>query len=330
LSDAKTLRITVATKDYDHVRDFQNGVVTASGVEAVWLTLPIEEVFHRFFSHLEFDVSEVSMAKYVSAMARGDSPYVGIPVFPARVFRHSSFWVRADSGFSSPAELAGKRIGVPEWAQTAGVYMRGVLSGEYGVELNGITWYQGGVNMAGRKEHARLALPADIDLTVVTDRSLNDMMLAGELDAVLSARPPAASKRGDGRVRRLFSDPEAVERASRQSTGIMPIMHTIAIRRELVDRHPWLPASLYGAFDAAKARSQSRLRDVDGPTAPLPWIGYETERADAESGGDPWPYGVEANRATLSAFLKWSYEQGVCERLLTPDELFVFNGDGAG
>jgi len=327
LRDDEPLQVTVATKDYDYFRDLQNGAVTAPGVEPIWLTMPIEEVFHRFFSHLEFDVSEVSMAKYVSAIARRDSPFVGIPVFPARVIRHSSFWVRTDAGLDSPAQLAGRRIGVPEWAQTAGVYMRGVLADEYGVDLTSISWVQGGVNMAGRKEHAVLSLPDDIDLRVESARSLNDMMLSGELDAVLSARPPRASARDDGRIRRLFADPESAERESYRATKVMPIMHTIAIRRTLVEEHPWLPQSLFRGFVAAKESSQARLRDEDGPSLPLPWLRYEVEREDAQFDAEPWPYGVEANRVTLDAFLRWSFEQGVCERRLSPDELFVLNGE---
>jgi 4,5-dihydroxyphthalate decarboxylase len=320
---ANKLKLTIASKDYDHVRDLSSGESPIEGIEARWLNMPIEEVFHRFHVHREFDVSEVSMARYVSAIAAGDASITAIPVFPARVVRHSSFWVPAQSGIRDPGELAGKRVGVPEWAQTAGVYMRGLMAHDYGVDLAGVQWVQGGVNEAGRHEYSELALPDGISITVESTRSLNELMLTGELDAILSARPPLASQRGDGRIRRLFSDPEAAERDYVKRTGILPIMHTIALRREIVDRDPWVPMSLFKAFTAAKDASVERMLDGATPRVPLPWIRYSAERAIAEAGGDPWPYGLEANRVTLEAFLLFAYEQGVASRHLDPADLFA-------
>jgi len=320
---ANRVRLTVATKDYDHIRDLANEVTPIEGIDPVWLTMPIEEVFHRFHVHQEFDVSEVSMARYVSGRAAGDTSITAIPIFPARVVRHSSFWVSTDAPFESPADLAGKRIGVPEWAQTAGVYMRGLMAHDYGVNLAGIEWVQGGVNQPGRHEFSELALPAGITLRVESERSLNDLLLAGEIDAIQSARPPLASHGSEPAVRRLFADPETVEREYVARTGILPIMHTIAIRQEVVDKYPWSPMSLYKAFVAAKDASVERTLDGATPRVPLPWIRYHAERTVAASGGDPWPYGVDANRVTLEAFLRYAFEQGVASRLLTPEELFV-------
>ena len=316
------LRLTLATKDYDHTRDIAYGTVPIEGVDPIWLHLPVEEIFHRFFVNADFDVSEVSMARYCSAIAEGDPTITAIPVFPTRVFRHSSFWVRSDSALKTPADLAGCRIGVPEWAQTAGIYMRGLMVHDYGVDLNGIEWFQGGVNEAGRREHAVLSLPAGLTITGVPERALNDMLVAGELDAVLSARPPLASHAGDGRVRRLFDDSAAEEKSYFERTGILPIMHTIAIKTALVDQFPWLPMNLYKAFTTAKDNSLARMLDGATPRVPLPWIRYDTERAFREFNGDPWPYGIEPNRTTLTAFLQYAYEQGVCSRLLAPEDLF--------
>lgn len=319
----QNLRVSIATKDYDHTRDLAYGVLPVEGVDPVWLHLPVEEIFHRFFAHREFDVSEVSMAKYCSAVAQDDPTVTAIPVFPTRVFRHSSFWVRADAPYKSPADLAGCRIGVPEWAQTAGIYMRGLMAHEYGVDLTGIQWVQGGVNQAGRREHAVLTLPAGLEVTAVRDRSLNELLVGGELDAVLSARPPLDSHGADPRVRRLFDDPATEEQAYHARTGILPIMHTIAIRRELVDREPWLPMTLFKAFTRAKDNSLERMLDGATPRVPLPWIRYDAERTTEQFGGDPFPYGIEANRVTLTAFLDYAHEQGVCARRVRPEELFA-------
>ena len=317
------LRLTIATKDYDHVRDLAYGVVPMEGVDPIWLHLSVEEIFHRFFANFEFDVSEVSMAKYCSAIARGDDTITAIPVFPTRVFRHSSFWVRKDSTFALPSDLAGCRIGVPEWAQTAGIYMRGLMAHDYGVDLNGIEWVQGGVNQAGRHEHATLTLPQGLRVSKTRDRSLNDMLVEGDLDAVLSARPPIASHPGDGRVRRLFANPADAERDYFATTGILPIMHTIAIKSEVVARYPWLPMTLYKGFSVAKDNSLARMLDGATPRVPLPWIRYDAERTLQDFNGDPWPYGVDPNRTTLEAFLQYGYEQGVCCRKVASEELFA-------
>jgi 4,5-dihydroxyphthalate decarboxylase len=318
-----TIRLTVATKDYDHTRDVAYGLVPIEGVDPIWLHLPVEEIFHRFFVYREFDVSEVSMAKYCSSVASGDTSITAIPVFPTRIFRHSSIWVRTDSAVNDPTDLTGRRVGVPEWAQTAGIYIRGMMAHEYGVDLRSIDWFQGGVNQAGRREHAAFPPPPGIRITPVPDRSLNDMLLDGDLDAILSARPPHGSHRDDGRVRRLFADPETVEKRYYARTGIFPIMHTIAVKQELVDQHGWLPMALFKAFSAARANSVQRMLDGATPRVPLPWIRYDTERTVSEFDGDPWPYGTEPNRTTLTAYLEYAFEQGVCARQLSPEDLFA-------
>ena len=195
--------LTLAIGEYDHVRDLFDGTVPVAGVDLNVLRLPVEEMFYRFLLGGEFDVSEVSFGKIAALAAQDDRRFVALPVFPSRVFRHSSIYVRSDGGISRPEQLAGKRVGVPEWAQTAAIYSRGLLAHEYGVDLTSIHWHQAGVNEPGRHEKVALELPSGFRLTVVADRSLSDMLLAGDLDAVLSARPPAPIAAGDPRVRRL-------------------------------------------------------------------------------------------------------------------------------
>ena len=314
--------LTLAIGEYDHVRDMLDGTVPIAGVDLTVLRLPVEEMFYRFLLHGEFDVSEVSFAKIVALAAQDDRRFVPLPIFPSRVFRHSSIYVRSDGNIARPEDLAGKRVGVPEWAQTAAIYSRGLLAHEYGVDLASIHWHQAGVNEPGRREKVTLELPPGFRLSVVADRSLSEMLLAGDLDAVLSARPPAPILAADPRVRRLFADYRDVELAYARKTGIFPIMHVVALRREVHERDRWLAMNLFKAFDEARRRSLDRAADMAVSFFPLPWIADELRLARELFGADPWPYGIEANRTTLDAFLHYAFEQGVCRRLLTVETLF--------
>jgi 4,5-dihydroxyphthalate decarboxylase len=316
------LRLTLAINDYDHVRDLVTGRVRAEGIDLTCLTLSVEEIFYRFTAFREWDVSELSLAKYTSLVASGDRSLTAIPVFPSRVFRHAAFYVRADGPVREPADLAGRRVGVPEWIQTAGVYARGVLEHQYGVALADVGWLQGGVNQPGREELVAPKLPPGVSIEAVTDRTLQDMLIDGDLDAVISARPPQRFLDGDGRIRRLFDDARAVEEAHYRETGIFPIMHTVALRSEVVERDPWVAGNLLTAFTEAKDRSLARLRDVNASRFPVPWSHDLGRQASALLGPDSWPYGIEPNGPTLEAFLRFAHEQGVAERALAPEDLF--------
>jgi 4,5-dihydroxyphthalate decarboxylase len=315
------VHLTLAISDYDHVRDLAAGRVRPEGLDLTVLTLQVEEIFYRFTLHEEWDVSELSLAKYASLASQGDSPFVAIPVFPSRVFRHSALYVRADSGLHDPRQLAGRRVGVPEWAQTAGIYVRGFLEHEFGVRTHDVDWFQAGVNEPGRVEKVDLRLPEGVRLTPVPDRSLDGMLTAGDLDAVASARPPRSFLDGDSVVR-LFPDARAAEEASLRATGVFPIMHLVAIRRPVFERYPWVAGELLKAFDEARRRSVERLGDAVASRVPAPWAAYHAAAMRELFGGEPWQYGLEPNRTTLEAFLRWAYEQGCCHRLLCPDDLF--------
>jgi 4,5-dihydroxyphthalate decarboxylase len=314
------LCLTLAIGDYDHTRDLALGAVRPDGIELVHLALPVEEIFFRFTKYREWDVSEMSFGKVVSLASQDDRSLVALPVFPSRVFRLSSIYVRAGGPVRAPADLAGKRIGVPEWAQTAAIYTRGYLAHELGLSLDGIEWVQAGLNEAGRVEKVALKLPAGTRLRPVRDVTLNDMLLAGEIDAVLSARPPRGF--AEGRIARLYPDYREPEEAYFRRTGVFPIMHVVALRRDVFERDPWVAMNLLKAFEEAKRRSLTRLADVTASHAPLPWMGDYVARTKAIFGDDPWPYGVEANRRTLETFLEFAFEQGVCHRRLTIEELF--------
>jgi 4,5-dihydroxyphthalate decarboxylase len=315
--------LTLAVSEYDHVTDLVTGRVPVEGVDLTCLTLQIEEIFFRAFMYRDFDASEVSMAKLCSRISQGDTALAAIPVFPSRVPRHSSIYIRRDGPVKAPEDLKGRRIGLPEWAQTAAVYSRGLLMHRYGVPLDSVEWLQAGVDQPGRNEKVKLELPAGVKLTPRPDTSLNDMLLSGEVDAILTAHAPPAFTAGHPNIGRLFEDFLDVEMSYVRETGIFPIMHAVAIRRELVERHPWIAMNLFKAFEQAKNNSVARIRAITSTTVPIPW-GYEfARRAHAVIGDDPWPYGIEANRRTLEAFLQYAHEQGVCHRRLTPEELFL-------
>ena len=317
------LPLTIAINDYDHVRDLLTGRVQAEGIALTALNFEVEEIFYRFVNFREWDISEMSMGKYVSLRAGGDDSVIAIPVFPSRVFRHSGIYVRSDGSVKAPADLRGRRVGVPEWSQTAVVYMTGLLTEEYGLRLQDVQWVQAGVNQPGRTETARLQLPEGVALERNAEKNLDAMLRAGEIDAVLSAHPPHSIETGDPAVQRLFPDHAKVERAYYGKTGIFPIMHTIALRREVYDRNKWIAANLMTAFEQAKARSLQRLREYNTARIPIAWLPTYTAEITSLMGEDFWPYGAEPNRKTLEAFLRFAHNQGVCKRLLKLDELFA-------
>lgn len=317
------LRLTVATADYDHVRDFRLGAVRAEGIDVTWLCMDIHEIFSRFTFHREWHVSELSFAKFVAQATRPDSDLIGLPVFMSRMFRFSSFYVNRKAGIKSPKDLRGKKIGLPEWAQTAAVYTRGWLQHDVGIPLTEIDWYQAGTNEAGRIEKVELNLPPGLRLTRVTDKTLSDMIESGELDCVMIARPPRPFLRKHPDVVRLFPDYRSHEERYFAETGVYPIMHGIAVRKDVLAAHPWVARNLYTAFEEAKRRSVERLLENSVSVYPLPWLTDHAEKMQEMFAGDFFPYGVEANRPTLEMFLRYTHEQGIAHRLAKPDEIFA-------
>ena len=295
------LQLSFATSDYDHVRDLTSGRIVAEGIDLVASVQAFEETVFRFVNFRDWDVSEMSMGMYVNMLSRGDRSMVGLPVFPSRVFRISSIYIRAESALKTPQDLAGKKIGIPEWAQTAAVYTRGWLTHQIGISLGDIDWYQAGVNQPGRKQGVPATPPEGVALTEIADRSLTEMLLAGDLDAVFSARPPAPFERGEPGIVQLVPDHRAAEEDYFRQTGIFPIMHLYAIRRDIVDAHPWVPMNLIEGLRGGEKR-QRASRALDTPTRhDFQSPGSATARREAQAlfGEDYWPYGVEKNRVTL-------------------------------
>ena len=318
-----SVQLTLAISDYEHVREITQGIVRADGITLTPLIFPsIEEITFRFTRNLEWDVSELSFGKYISLTSQGAAPMVAIPVFPSRVHRHSAIYVRGDRGIKAAKDLEGRAVGIPEWAQTAGIYVRGVLAEDYGVDLAKIRWLQAGVDQAGRAEKVELKLPAGIRYEARPQTSLTAMLASGEIDAVISARAPAAFSAGDGNVVRLFPSYRAEEEQLFRKTGVFPIMHVMTIRRAVLEQHPWVAMNLYKAFDEAKRRCFERLRDFTCARIPLPWAAAITDEITTQFGPDPFPYGVEASRPTIEAFCRYCHDQGVTHRRMTPEDLF--------
>jgi 4,5-dihydroxyphthalate decarboxylase len=317
-----SIALTIAATDYDHFRDFRLGSVKAEGIEATWLTLGHHEIFSRFTFNREWDVSELSFAKFMAQVTRPDADIVALPVYASRLFRFSSFYVNRHKAIRTPQDLRGKRIGVPEWAHTAAVWMRGWLVHEANVPLTEIEWVQAGTNEKGRIEKVELALPKGVSLTPAPDKTLSDMIASGELDCVLIARPPDCFRQGHPDVVRLFPDFEAMERRYYERTRVYPIMHLIAVRKAVIDRNPWVARNLYNAFEESKRRSLERLLDPAVSRYPLPWLANHARRMREMFGDDPFPYGIEANRPTLELFLRYAYEQGIAHKHVKPEDIF--------
>ena len=304
------LPLTLAIHPYDHVRG-----LTPQGIDLSVLELPIEEIFFRFTKFREWHASEMSFGKTVSLMAQPSPGIMPIPVFPSRVFRHSAIYVGEKSDIKEPKHLEGRKVGIPEWAQTAGIYVRGLLRHEYGVDLAGIQWVQAGVQQPGRIEKVKLHLPEGVRITAVPDKSLAQMLASGELDAVISARDPGG--------KRLFEDYVSLEEKYFRKTGIYPIMHVVVLRRDAYERDRWIAMNLFKAFETAKRESMQRLVEIGLSHVPMPWVAERARRWRELAGEDFWPYGVEPNRPTLEAFVHYAHEQGITERKLGVDELFA-------
>lgn len=315
--------LTLACGDYDRTRAILDGRVQVEGCALTYIPLEPEEIFHRAFKHQEFDACELSFSSYLRTVDAGTSPYVGIPAFVSRIFRHSGIYIRTDRGIRTPQDLKGRLIGLPEYQITAVVWLRGLMQDEYGVKPTDIRWRQGGIEEPGRTERTPLKPIPGLDLKpLASDKTLSGALESGELDAVFSARAPSRFMRGAPNVGRLFPDYRAVEKEYYKKTGMFPIMHLIGLKREIADRHPWLPASLYKAFCQAKTYAMRDVREVNALMITLPWLVAEADETAKLMGEDFWRYGVRENAAEIEALTRYSHEQGLVQRKLRFEDLF--------
>jgi 4,5-dihydroxyphthalate decarboxylase len=315
------LSLSIAVGDYDRVRPLVDGEVRIDGVDPTFLLLEPEEIFFRAFRNEEFDVCELSLSSFTVRASRGDNPYVGVPVFTSRAFRHTAITVRKDR-VRSPLDLAGKRIGLPEYQLTACVWARAIIE-EYGVDLRDIEWVRGGLEETGRVEKIALQLPEGVRLEDAPgDRSLSQMLEDGDLDGIVSPRVPSCQMRGAPGIGWLFDDTRAEAEAWYRRTGIFPIMHLLGVRKSLVAEQPWLPATVLKAFTRAKAVATAKLADTSATKVTLPFVEDQLLAAQRLMGQDYWSYGLEPNRGTLDAFLAHHRRQGLSVGALTARDLF--------
>ena len=319
-----SLPITFACGLYDRMLALQTGEIKPDGIDLNFLVMDSpREIFDRMSSRLEFDACEMSSSEYVSRYAAKKLPFVALPVFASRVFRHG-FIVVNRKFIASAKDLAGKRIGVPLYTQTAAIFIRGLMQHDLGVDLSGIEWVQGAINEPGGYGNPSvMPLLKPVNITPnQSGKSLSDLLEAGEIHAIIGSNLPRALKRNPDVVR-LFPDYRAREKDYYRRTRIFPIMHLVVIRNDIYERHPFVATSLYDAFCAAKDRALAKMRFSGTLRYMLPWLPDDVEEIDELFGGDCWPYGVEPNRPTLQALVAYMAEQGLIAESIPIEKLFV-------
>ena len=318
------LRLSFGCWNYDRTRALMDGRIQPDGIDFNYLNMPVEETFFRMLRHKEFDVAEMSLSSYAVSLFSAARPFIAIPIFPSRFFRHSCIYVNAAAGIKEPKDLIGKRIGNPEYQMTAPAWIRGILQDEYGVPLDSVTYCTGGEEEPGRPEKLKLDLPPNIKVERIgPQQTLSSMLANGDIDALYTARMPSSFHNSGGKVKRLFENYVDVEKAYFRKTRIFPIMHTVVIRREVYEQNRWVAQALYKAFCEAQAETYHDLTETAALKTMLPWLTAHVEEARAEMGDDFWPYGLDKNRDGLDTFLRYSYEQGLSKRKLNPEELFA-------
>ena len=317
------LKLTFGCWNYDRTRALMDGSVQPDGIDLNYLNMPVEETFFRMLRHKEFELAELSLSSYTVSMFKPEQPFVAIPAFPSRFFRHSCIYINANSGIREAKDLIGKRVGNPEYQMTAPVWIRGILSDHYGVPVDSVRYFTGGEEEPGRPEKIKLDLPPNIQVQAIgPEQTLAQMLLDGEIDALYTARMPSSFLKGGGKVKRLFEDYEQVERNYFKETGLFPIMHVVAIRRDVYEANRWIAQSMMKALWESQRRCYADLDETAALKTMLPWLTSHVEQVKREMGEDFWPYGFEKNQATLRTFLRYHFEQGLSRRLLEPHELF--------
>lgn len=318
--------ITLACWDYDRTRALESGKVQVEGVDLTYLPLRVEETFWRMLRYQEFDAAEMSMGSYLMARDKGYPPLIAIPVFPSRAFRHSCIYIHRDSGIREPRDLAGKRVGVPEYQITMAIWVRGILQHDYGVRPEQIHWFTGGEEQPGREEKIKPDLPPTLDIRPIgPDQTLSAMLERGEIDAMISAYMPSAFVRRSPKVARLFPNFREIEKEYYRRTKIFPIMHTIVLRQDVYDKNPWIAQSLYKAFAEAKRVAQQAMYEFSALRYMLAWMIAELEEERELFGEELWPYGLGPNREVLETLVGYAHEQGLIKRRLEVPSLFAPN-----
>ncbi len=313
------IRLTLACGNYDRTRALMDGTIHPEGVDLNYIALGPSEAFWRMLNNEEFDVSEMSLSSYTILRSEGDHRFIALPVFPSRIFRHSCLYINSSSGIQAPEDLRGKRIGVGDYQMTASVWVRGFLQHDYQVKPKEMNWFVG-------QSIRKIKSPEGVKIeSIEPGQSLDQLLEAGEIDALISVILPPPFLAGSPQIRRMFPNYRKLEEDYFQRTGIFPIMHTLVIKAKLLEAEPWLAVSLYKAFVQAKELNYRRLYDTNALLASLPWLIDDIENLRRIFGEDIWNYSVEGSRPTLEAFVKYMNEQGLTQREMNVEELFVSN-----
>lgn len=320
------LKLSIAIGDYDRNRALMDGRVQIDGVDPVFMALSPEEMFFRAFRHQDFDISEVSFASQVVSLSQGTSKYQALPIFLSRAFRHSAIYIRTDAGIDSPEKMKGRKIGIAEYQLSANVWARAILEDEYGVKPSDITWVRGGMNSAGRPEKIKIQLPDDVHMELAAEgKSLNDLLIAGEIDGFIGPRSPKCFDDQHPNIGRLFDNSVAAASEYWRKTGIFPIMHLLGVRRDLLEAHPFLAGALMKAFTQSKRAAETLLADTSATKVTMPFVEDHLLEAKRLMGEDFWSYGVKGNETTLNTFLDHHHRQGLSRQRVTIEELFPQN-----
>jgi 4,5-dihydroxyphthalate decarboxylase len=316
------LQLSVAFGDYDRTRALLDGTVQIDGVDPVYMTLSPEEMFFRAMRSQDFDICELSFSSYMVKTAKDECPYIAVPVFLSRAFRHTSIWVRKDR-IGKPEDLKGKRVGLPEYQLTANVWARAFLQDDYGVKPSDMIFVRGGIDTPGRPEKIKLQLPPDIQIADAPEgTTISDMLDRGEIDGFIAPRPPSGAALNNPNVDWLFDDPTAVAKDYYRRTNVFPIMHVVGVKKKLAQQHPWLPGAVFKAFSQAKSVALDALADTSATKVTLPFVEEQLRAAKKTMGSDYWSYGVTNNRPTLETFLRHHHSQGLSPKQMSVDEIF--------
>jgi 4,5-dihydroxyphthalate decarboxylase len=320
------LPLTYAGFNYlDRTLPLQLGEVRPAGIDLRFVTIrEIGDLFRRQAQFTEFEASEMSLSTLMLMIGRGDTRMIGVPIFPSRTFRHGFIFVRTDSDIQTPADLKGKRVGVQDYQATAYVWLRAILQHEYGVAPTDFSWLVGTLDTPMDLERLRHDPPPGVDLRPVPKgKRIEQMLLDGEVDAVMTPERLHTLRERPDLVRRLLPEHAAVEIDYFKRTGFFPIMHTVALRRDVYEANPWIAVALMDAFEEARRRGQERLRKATSPALALPWLSDAIDELDTVFGGELLPIGFEANRPILEAMVRYSHEQGLSKAELTPEDVFA-------
>ncbi|MDA8549231.1 ABC transporter substrate-binding protein [Litoricolaceae bacterium] len=316
------LNLTIATGNYDRTRPISDGRVNIEGVDPNHLFFSPEEMFYRAFRFQSFDVCELSFSSYCVGACNPDFPYIAVPVFLSRAFRHAAIFTRNDASIDKPSDLKGKTLGVTEYQLTANVWLRGILEDYYGVPQTDIHWIRGGLFDPKRPEKIKVQLPSNLDYREAPEGStLNELMASGKIDGLIGPRPPKDFYTNPN-YGRLFPDTYGAVAEYYQNTQIFPIMHVLGIKKELVSQYPWLPASLYKAFEEARKVALDAILDTSASKMTMPLLDEQIDFVRKELGAELWTYGFNNNRHVIDKFLDYHYQQGLSSRRLEAEELF--------